>query len=152
MTALLCPADVAAFARLQAAARSLDVTLVPVTVSTRQDVKAVLDALPVSRPDGLLVLDCGGIHTGLVANRLPASYYNEAHARSGGLMSYGHRWADTDRMVAEYVDKILKGARPAELPAQQPIKYSLIINLKTAKALGIAMPRALLLRADEVIE
>ena len=84
--------------------------------------------------------------------RLPAVYQFRQFAVEGGLMSYGPDTADIFRRAAAYVDRILKGANPAELPVQQPTKYSLIINLKTAKALGLTVPPAMLDLADEVIE
>jgi len=84
--------------------------------------------------------------------RLPAMYQFRQFAAEGGLMSYGPDTADIFRRAASYVDRILKGANPAELPVQQPTKFLLVLNLKTAKALGLTVQPSLLARADEVIE
>ena len=83
--------------------------------------------------------------------RIPAMYEWGDIARDGGLMAYGPVFAELNRYVAMYVDKILKGAKPADLPVEQPTKFKLVINLKTAKALGLKMPQSILVRADEVI-
>jgi len=85
-------------------------------------------------------------------HRMPAVYAFRFFAASGGLLSYGVDTGDLYRRAASYVDRILKGAKPAELPVQEPTKFDLVINLKTAKALGLDIPSALLTRADEVIE
>src|SRR5262249_41092581 len=87
-----------------------------------------------------------------IKSRLPAVYGYSPYVEAGGLMAYGASRVELHRHVAVYVAKILKGAKPADLPVEQPTKFDLVINLKTAKALGLTIPQSLLLRADEVIE
>jgi putative ABC transport system substrate-binding protein len=84
--------------------------------------------------------------------RLPAIYQAEDFVSEGGLMSYGPSLADQFRQAATYVDKILKGAKPADLPVEQPTKFALAVNLKTARALGLTIPQSVLVRADEIIQ
>ena len=84
--------------------------------------------------------------------RLPAIHSNRENLEGGGLMSYGSDTVDLHRRTADYVDKILRGAKPGDLPVEQPSKFEFVINLKTAKALGLTIPETFLLRADEVIE
>jgi putative ABC transport system substrate-binding protein len=87
-----------------------------------------------------------------MAGRLPAIYNSREYVEMGGLMSYGPNFPDLFRRSADVVDKILRGAKPADIPVQQPTQFDLIVNLTTAKALGLTMPESFLLRADEVIE
>ena len=99
----------------------------------------------------------GPIHRDLIIalaarHKLPAIYIERLFAAEGGLLSYGPDFADQYHRAASYVDRILKGEKPANLPVQAPVKYELVINLKTAKALGLAVPPNLIARADEVIE
>jgi putative tryptophan/tyrosine transport system substrate-binding protein len=87
-----------------------------------------------------------------VKNRLPALYFTAEWVKAGGLLAYGASFTDLFRRAAAFVDKILKGAKPADLPVEQPTKFELVINLKTAKALGLTIPPSLLTRADQIIE
>ena len=117
-------------------------------------------ALPASKPNGGLIILPGAVSTthrdSIIASasryRLPAVYPQRYFAASGGLLAYGQDQFDQYRRAASYVDRILKGEKPGDLPIQTPTKFDLVINLKTAKALGLDVPPALLARADEVIE
>jgi putative ABC transport system substrate-binding protein len=102
--------------------------------------------------DALYLNDHLRLHGLMQPTRLPVAYGWREHVAAGGLLSYGADLIATYRHVATYVDKILKGARPADLPVEQPTKFELVINLKTANALGLTIPQPLLLRADEVIQ
>ena len=122
-----------------------------------KDIEAALRTASKGRADAVLVLNFPGdvsrvIPDLAVKNRLPAIYYNSTIVDNGGLMSYGASITDLDRRAAMYVDKILKGAKPAELPVEQPTKFEFIINLKAAKQIGLTIPPNVLARADRVIK
>ena len=103
-------------------------------------------------PDPVYLNERAKLQELMQATRLPVAYGWREHVVAGGLLSYGADLVATFRQVAKYVDKILKGAKPADLPIEQPTKFELVINLKTAKALGLTIPKELLLRTDEVIQ
>jgi len=141
----------------QVAARTLGVRLEPVSVQEPNDFDSI--GKTVHGTDGLLFLESPFFttHRARLAQlaakrRLPAIYGQREYVEAGGLMSYGTDFHDLFRHAGRYVDKILKGAKPAELPVEQPTKFELVINLKTAKALGLTIPPSVLGRADQVIE
>ncbi len=141
------------------AARALRVRLQVVEARVPGDIDRAFSKMTGERADALTVLPSAMLFTerrrlvDLAAkNRLPAVYVQREFVDAGGLMSYGPNLADLFRRAATYVDKILKGAKPADLPVEQPTKFELVINLKTAKALGLTIPQSLLGRADEVMQ
>jgi putative tryptophan/tyrosine transport system substrate-binding protein len=144
----------------EGAARSLRLQLQSVEVSRADDLERAFSAITRGRAEALLVPAVSPVmysNRNQVArlaqqNRLPSMFGTRDYAEAGGLMAYGPSAADQWRRAARYVDKILKGARPGDLPVQQPSKYELVINLKTAKALSLTIPPSLLLRADQVLE
>ena len=143
----------------ETAAPSLAITLVPTPVENAADIERVLAAFARAPNGGLLVLPSGTttLHRDLVialAARycLPAVYPFRFYVKAGGLVSYSTDLVDQSRQAASYVDRILRGANPTELPVQAPIRYVTSVNLRTAKALGLTLPQSLLLLADEVIE
>ena len=103
-------------------------------------------------PDQWPLVHRAPIILALARNNVLAVYSQSAFTRDGGLLSYGADFADNWRRAASYVDRLLRGAKPAELPVQFPTKFEMVVNLKTAKALGLTVPQSILLRADEVIE
>jgi putative ABC transport system substrate-binding protein len=103
-------------------------------------------------PDTMLLAEREKIAGFAATNRLPSISYDRAFADAGGLLAYGPNFSDLYRRYATYVDKILKGTKPTDLPVEQPTKFELVINMKTAKALGLRIPPSLLLRADQTIE
>jgi putative ABC transport system substrate-binding protein len=103
-------------------------------------------------PDNFMVAHRESIISAAARNNVPAVYNLSAFARDGGLLSYGVDPIDNWRRAATYVDRILRGAKPGDLPVQFPTKFEMIVNVKTAKALGLTVPQSILLRADEVIE
>jgi putative ABC transport system substrate-binding protein len=144
---------------MQAVAPSLGVELRPVDLRVAEEMEPAIAAFAREPNGGLVVVGAAQavIHRELIValaarHGLPAVYPFRSHAVAGGLVSYGADTIDVYRQVAGYVDRILKGEKPADLPVQAPTKYELVINLKTAKALGLAVPDTLLARADEVIE
>jgi putative ABC transport system substrate-binding protein len=143
----------------EAGAQSLAIELVPSPVENAADIERVIEAFAGVPNSGLLVLPSGttSLHRDLVIEvaaryRLPSVYPFRFYVTAGGLMSYSSDLVDQSRRAASYVDRILRGANPAELPVQAPTKYVTTVNLKTAKALGLDVPASLLVRADEVIE
>jgi ABC-type uncharacterized transport system substrate-binding protein len=147
------------FGAIQSVASSLGVELTPVNVREPSEIDRVLAAFARSANGGLIVTTSGlaAVHRELIITlaaryKLPTVYYRRYFVTRGGLLSYGYDLIDMNRRAAQYVDRILKGEKPADLPVQAPTKYELAINLKTAKALGLTVPPVLLARADEVIE
>jgi putative tryptophan/tyrosine transport system substrate-binding protein len=148
-----------AFAVIQAAAPSLGVEVTPVNLRDAPEIERALADFARTSNGGLIVTGSAlsNVHHKLIItlaarHKLPAIYLERSFAAGGGLISYGSDYIDHYRRAAGYVDRILKGEKPADLPVQAPTKYELVINLKTAKTLGLEVPPTLLARADEVIE
>ena len=149
----------AEYGAIQAVAPSLGVELRPIDMRNADEIERAITVFAASSGGGLIITGSTAATTyreliiALAArHRLPAVYYARYYVTGGGLISYGSDILDQCQRAAGYVDRILKGAKPADLPVQAPTKYELAINLKTAKALGIEVPPTLLARADEVIE
>ncbi len=154
------PMKVLDFNETQRAAQTLALTVYSIEMKAPSDLEAAFAAITRTRPDALLMLVDEVLALGMypriadfaVKQRLPSIIGEPRYAAAGGLMAYGPSVVDILRRAASYVDKILKGAKPADLPVERPTKFELVINLKTAKALGLTIPPSLLARADQVIE
>ena len=144
---------------VESAARLLSITLLPIEVAAPEQLDRAFVTSRDKRVDAVF-MGPGWFFQGQIQRivelaareRLPTFYRDRTFVERGGLMSYGADWADLFRRAPIYVDKILRGARPGDLPVEQPTKFELVINMKTAKALGLTIPQTLLLRADQVIE
>jgi putative tryptophan/tyrosine transport system substrate-binding protein len=152
------PATVREMDEAQSAARTLGLEVAPLGIRRAEDIAIAFEALK-SRADALyvavdaLILANGTrIATQALSMRLPTMFDDRVIVQAGGLMSYGASITDLFQRAAEYVDKILRGAKPSDLPVEQPTKFELVINLKTAKTIGLSLPESLLLLADKVIE
>jgi putative ABC transport system substrate-binding protein len=147
------------FEDIQLGAKALSVILQSVEIQSPDGFDSAFAAMRRNRPDALIMtadplhrLHVGRIIEFAARSRLPTMYQLREHVEAGGLMAYGTSLPDLFRRAAVYVDKILKGAKPGDLPVEQPTKFELVINLKTAKALGLTIPPSLLFRADQVIQ
>lgn len=153
------PSDSLILEQINGAAFSSGVKVLPVEAGTAAEIEAGFSAMTRARAEAVIVaadsffdVQRDQIARLAVKNRLPTIYSNREPTEAGGLMSYGQDLTDQYRRAAAYVDKILKGAKPSDLPVEQPLVLELVVNRKTAKALGLALPRELLLRADKLIE
>jgi putative ABC transport system substrate-binding protein len=152
-------AGIGQFAVIQSVAPSVGVEVSPINGREASEIERAIAAFARTSNGGLIVTSSAlaGVHRDLIVSlaarhKLPAVYSNRASVTGGGLISYGADLVDQYRRAAGYVDRILKGEKPADLPVQAPTRYELVINLKTARALGLTVPTTLLARADEVIE
>ena len=152
------PIGVLEMGEVQAAARALGLEVATLEIRRAEDIAPAIEALK-GRADALYVVTEPLVNTNRIqlntlalGARLPTMHGGREYVEAGGLMSYGANYPDLFRRAGDYVDKILRGAKSAELPVEQPTKFDLIINLTTAKALGLTIPESFLLRADEVIE
>jgi putative tryptophan/tyrosine transport system substrate-binding protein len=144
---------------LETAARSLKVQPIIAHIHSDAEIEATIIALGrepgsglVVVPDGFIAGHSAAIILAAARSNVPAVFWSPTFAREGGLLSYGPDVVDTYRRAASYVDHILRGAKPGDLPVPFPTKFEMVVNLKTAKALGLTVPQSILLRADEVIE
>jgi len=150
---------VSAMKHLREAAQAMRIDLLTLAVGKVEDLEAAFSATVKARPDALFILadrvylhSRGRIMDFALKNRLPSINAYPELVEAGGLMSFGPSYEDMHRRAATYVDKILKGAKPADIPVEQPTKFELLVNMKTAKTLGIKIPQSILVRADKVIE
>jgi putative tryptophan/tyrosine transport system substrate-binding protein len=152
------PLAVLELSEVQAAAARLGLEAVALEIRRAEDIAAAFEALRGGADalyvvaDPLVNTNRARIHTLAMGARLPAIYNAKEHVEAGGLMSYGPNFPELYRRAAEYVDKILRGTKPADIPVEQPTKFDVVVNSTTAKALGLEVPPTLLARADEVIE
>jgi putative ABC transport system substrate-binding protein len=152
------PEAVLEMQQVEAAARNFGIDVAKFEIRRSENVAPAFDRIDRQADalyvvaDGLINANRTRIMTLAIGARLPTICNTREYAAAGGLMSYGPNFPDLFRHTAEYVDKILRGAKPADLPVQQPTKFDFVVNLTTAKALGLTIPQAVLLRADEVIE
>jgi putative ABC transport system substrate-binding protein len=152
------PGAVLEMGEVQAAARTLGLEATTVEIRRAEDIAPGFDALKGRAEalyvctDPLVITNRARIHTLAMSSRLPTIYNSREYVETGGLMSYGPNFSDHWRRTAEIVDKILRGAKPGDIPVEQPTKFDLVVNLTTAKALGLEVPPTLLATADEVIE
>ena len=154
------PGNAQSLREVELAAGAFGVKLQYLDVVSPKDIETAFRAASKGQAEAVLMMVAGGVslpHRTEIAelavkNRLPAIHQNRSYVEAGGLMTYGVNLTDLDRRAATYVDKILKGAKPADLPVEQPIKFELIINLKAAKQIGLTIPPNVLARADKVIK
>jgi putative ABC transport system substrate-binding protein len=152
------PASVGEMDEVQATARTLGLEVARLEIRRAEDIAPAIETLMgradalYSVQDPLLYANRVRISTLALAARLPTMQFNREFIEAGGLMFYGANFPEQFRRAGEYVDKILRGVKPGDLPVEQPTKFDLIVNLTTAKALGLKLSEAFLLRADEVIE
>ena len=145
-------------AEFETAARALGLDVAPFEIRRAEDIAPAFEALKGKAEalyvvgDALVITHRIRINTLALAARLPTIYVVREFVEAGGLMSYGPNFPDLFRRAADHVDKILRGTKPGEIPVEQPTKFDLVINLTTARVLGLQIPEAFLLRADEVIE
>jgi putative tryptophan/tyrosine transport system substrate-binding protein len=152
-------AGIGQFAIIQSVAPSVGVDVTPIDLRDAAEIERAVTAFAQSANGGLILTasPLSALHRNLIITlaaryKLPAVYEERSFVAAGGLVSYGPNFIDQYRSAAGYVDRILKGEKPADLPVETPTKYELIINLKTAKALGLTVPQSILARADEMIE